>query len=160
MPDRALPVASDPVAASAAWRAAAPAALDGLTWTEESDLRIRVDLPAARSDGGTDLYVARLDFTWYPEWPPSVTFLNPETHAPDAAAWPQVHGCGHLALHPSYGGAPAGMVCNSMFFEFYFWGGHAAEGVHAWDAQRHTFAASINVLREVLRPPFYVERAA
>lgn len=158
MPDRELPLASDPAAASAAWRAAAPAALEGLTWIEESDLRIRVSLPAVRAEGGEDVYLARFDFTWYPTWPPSVTFLDPSTHAPTTEAWPQVNGASHIAFHPNYDGTPAGMVCNSMFFEFYFWGGHAKDGSHAWDEMRHNFAASINVLLDVLKPPYHVDR--
>jgi hypothetical protein len=158
MPDRELPVASDPATASGAWRAAAPAALEGLTWIEESDLRIRVTLPAVRADGGEDVYLARFDFTWYPTWPPSVIFLDPSTLAPAKTAWPQVKDVGHVAFHPDYEGTPGGMVCNSMFFEFYFWGGHAKDGSHAWDPRRHTFAASINVLRDVLKPPYHVDR--
>jgi hypothetical protein len=101
--------------------------MEGLRWTEESALLTYLTLPGRRCDGLTDTYVARFSFVYYPDWPPSVTFVNPDTRAYDPAYWPKINNSERMALHPTYGGAPAGLICNSMFFEFYFWGGHARQ---------------------------------
>ena len=81
--------------------------------------------------------------------------MDPETLKPSKSAWPKVKGLGHVAFYSEYGDAPTGMVCNSMFFEYYFWGGHGPAEATRWNPQRHTFAASLNVIREALRAPFY-----
>jgi hypothetical protein len=111
-------------------------------------------LDGRRSTGEVDGYLARFSFLYYPAWPPSVTFVNPQTHRYDPAYWPD-GGSDILAFYPSYGDAPSGMVCNTMFFEFYFWGGHNPGASVRWDAKQHTFAASLNELRIHLRPPYY-----
>lgn len=134
----------------------APAALDGLEWQQETPLSILVPLDATRGTGEVDRYLVRFDFAYYPSWPPRVTFVDPTTKRYDATAWPEVSGAPNIAFHASYGDAPTGMVCNSMFFEFYFWGGHGADDRIRWDPCRHTFAASLNELRDALRPPYYV----
>ncbi len=155
MSDRPLPSLVDPLLARAAFERHAPAALEGLSWHELTPLSIAVDLEALRADGERDRYVLRLDFAYYPDWPPRATFLDPATGRPDPSAWPRIEGAGHIGFHPTYGDAEWGMVCNSMFFEYYFWGGHSPDGAIAWKKDSHTFAASINVLRDVLQAPFY-----
>jgi len=144
----------DPLIASEAWKRHAAHALEGLSWREESVLAIVVELPAVRADGGTDTYFVRFDFAYYPEWPPRVTFIDGDgKYSPKA--WPEVSGKSEIAFHADYGDAPQGMVCNSMFFEYYFWGGHNPEERIAWNPARHTFAATINELRDALRHPYY-----
>ena len=133
----------------------ARAALGGRTWTEETPLSILIDIGARRDDGGIDPYVARFDFVHYPMWPPGVTFVDAATHRYEPSAWPRVEGAPNIAFHAVYGDAPAGMVCNSMFFEYYFWGGHSADERIRWDPERLTFAASLTELDEALRPPYY-----
>lgn len=156
MPDRELPTLADPVEARAAWTADAPLALLGLTWVEETPNSIAVDMPATRADGTIDMYLLRLDFSYYRDWPPRATFLDRETRTPSAAAWPNVEGAPEVSFHAVYGDAPHGMVCNSLFFEYYFWGGHSPNEGIAWDGTRMTFAASLNLIKECLRPPFYI----
>ena len=94
--------------------------------------------------GEVDRYLARLSFLHYPAWPPSATFGNSATHRYDPKYRPDVDpnvADATLALHPTYGGAPKGLICDSMFFEYYFWDGHApGEGIRG-DSARHTFAA-------------------
>jgi hypothetical protein len=50
------------------------------------------------------------------------------------------------------------MVCNSMTFEYYFWGGHTPAGEIHWNKGTHTFAATIAELVDHLNPPFYQGR--
>jgi len=154
VPDRPLPTVSDPEEAREAFLRHHEAALEGLRWEQEGPLSILVALEAQRVSGEVDLYLARFSFLYYPAWPASVTFVNPKTRRYDPAYWPNATGS-NIAFYPTYGDAPAGMVCNSMFFEYYFWGGHNPHEGIAWDPVRHTFAASLNELRIHLRPPHY-----
>jgi len=154
MPDRPLPTVSDPEEARAAFLRDHEKALEGYRWEEQSPLSILVHLEGHRASGEVDLYLACFSFLYYPIWPPSVTFVNPVTLKYDPAYWPKTSGP-NIAFSAPYGDAPSGMVCNSMFFEYYFWGGHAPNPNISWDPKRHTFAASLNELRIHLRPPHY-----
>lgn len=154
MPDRPLPTVSYPQEARAAFLRHRDAALEGYEWKQQSPLSILVTIEAARPDGGADFYLARFGFQYYPTWPASVTFVNPNTEQYDPKHWPQST-APDIAFHAPYGDAPEGMVCNSMFFEYYFWGGHSpAIRIH-WDPQKHTFAASLHELRIALGRPYY-----
>jgi hypothetical protein len=114
-----------------------------------------VATPAVRPDGTVDEYLSRWSFLYYPAWPPSVTFVDPVTKAYSVAHWPRISNSNRLALHPTYGGAPTGMICNSMFFEYYFWGGHGSPERTGWTEGLHTMAASVSELMIHLRPPYY-----
>ncbi len=130
--------------------------MEGLRWEEESALVTYATLPAQRTDGVTDSYLARFSFVYYPDWPPSVTFVSPATRAYDAAHWPKINNSDRMAFHPVYGDAPAGLICNSMFFEFYFWGGHARQAGQCWEKSLHTMAATVAELRIHLSQLYYV----
>ena len=130
-------------------------ALDGYEYEYDEDRTIFVRMPAFRADGARDAYLIRLTFLYYPDWPPNVTFVNPESKKYDGTNWPKIAGSPTLAFYPSYGDAPAGMVCNSMTFEYYFWGGHSPSDEIRWSKQKHTFAATIAELRDHLRQPYY-----
>lgn len=156
MPDHPLPTATPPAMAVAAVLAHRAAAMEGLAWLEESALVTHVTIPAERADGMTDSYQARFSFVYYPDWPPSVTFVNPATQAHDPAYWPRIRNSDRLALHPTYGDAPNGLICNSMFFEFYFWGGHGRLAGQCWEKGRHTMAATVAELRIHLMQPYYI----
>lgn len=158
MPDHPLPAVSDPEEARAAFLHHQAAALEGLVWEEDGPLAIVLHLEGLRPNGEVEPYLARFSFLYYPAWPPSVTFVHPQTRVYDPAYWPKASSP-TLAFHAEYGGAPAGMVCNSMFFEYYFWGGHTPDATVRWDPKRHTFAASVNELRIHLRPPYYEGRS-
>lgn len=158
MPDRQLPEAVDPFTSRSALRAHIPKALDAFRYEYDGDRTVYLWLAARRSTGEMDEYLVRLMFLHYPDWPPSVTFVNPETRQYDGSHWPTVAGSQRVAFHAQYGDAPAGMVCNSMTFEYYFWGGHGpSENIH-WNKERHTFAATIAELVDHLNPPFYQGR--
>jgi len=158
MPDHPLPSAGDPLLAREAFECHAPAALEGRTWSEETPLSIVIEINARCDDAEVDSYLARFDFVHYPAWPPSVTFVDAKTRRYDPSAWPRVEGAPNIAFSAVYGDAPFGMVCNSMFLEYYFWGGHSPDDTIRWNPRRHTFAASLTELDEALRPPFYKGR--
>ena len=131
-------------------------ALDGLGWEEESPLSLLVWLKAKRAGGQEDEYLARFTFLYYPKYPPSVTFLNPETKSYDGTHWPMVTGTQRIAFSPRYPGPPRGLVCNSMVFEWYFWGGHNPNNeAIIWQQGLHTFAATVSEILDALRPPYY-----
>ena len=158
MPDHQLPEAVDPETARAALLKHSENALEGYNWEYDNDRTIYVKMPATDEQGKTEEYLIRLTFLYYPDWPPSVTFLNPETKRYDGTHWPQTNSPS-LAMHPSYGDAPTGMVCNSMMFEYYFWGGHNATENIRWQKGKHTLAATIAELTDHLKPPLYKGRA-
>ena len=158
MSDRPLPVPADPAVAVSAFEAHKDKALAGFRWDQDGALAILVWLDAHRASGEIDEYLARLTFLYYPEWPPTVTFVNPETKRYAPASWPRT-ASDRLAMHPMYGDAPEGMVCNSMTFEYYFWGGHQANEATRWRPGTHTFAATLNELRMHLQPPYYQGRS-
>lgn len=159
MPDRPLPEPADPEVARAALQKHSPAALEDCDYEYDGDRTIYLKLTAVAGDGKSEDYLVRMQFLYYPDWPPCVTFLNPETRQYDGTHWPQLADAPKVGIHPAYAGAPAGMVCNSMTFEYYFWGGHNPSDGITWKAGVHTFAATISELKDHLRQPYYRGRA-
>ena len=155
MPDHPLPGATDLEQARKALLAHMEVALDGYTYEYDGDRTIYVHMTGNSESGGTDEYLVRLGFLYYPDWPPTVTFVNPETNKHDGTHWPEPVASPRLQFNPAYGDAPAGMVCNSMTFEYYFWGGHAPAENIRWKKGVHTFAATLAELGDHLRPPYY-----
>jgi hypothetical protein len=156
MPDHPLPTPTSPQLARAAVLAHRDGAYEGLQWEEESPLILYASIPAVRVNGITDVYVARFSFVYYPDWPPSVTFVDPATRQYSAANWPRITNSAIFALHATYGDAPAGLICNSMCFEYYFWGGHGRTEGQAWEAGRHTMTATVSELKIHLAQPYYL----
>lgn len=131
-------------------------ALAGLRWEEDGPLSIVVWLPAEDPKGDVDVLLSRMTFLYYPTYPPSVTFLNPTTREYDGFHWPRVTGAPRIAFYPRYGDAPFGMVCNSMVFEWYFWGGHNTNSqAVTWEAGHHTMMATVTEILDALKPPYY-----
>ena len=147
VPDQSLPVPVNPLVARAALLAHRDAALENLSWEEETDLSLYVNFTAKKADGFVDDYVARFRFTYYPDWPPCVTFVNPSSKEYDPAFWPKIKDSDRMALHPVYADSPTGLICNSMFFEYYFWGGHSRVSGQSWEKGLHTMAATVSELR-------------
>jgi len=160
VPDHPLPSLADPVIAAKAFAEHKAAALEGLRWRQITPLSIAIELPASGPNGPGDIFVALFRLSWYPTWPPSVTFVDPDTLESKPSMWPRVDGKPDIAFYATYGDAPDGMVCNSMFFEYYFWGGHGPTDAIRWDPKRHTLAASLNELKDALRSPYYTGRQA
>jgi hypothetical protein len=160
MTDRPMPEPTDPEIARAALRKHSVRALENCDYEYDGDRTIYLTLPATDSRGETQQYLVRLTFLYYPDWPPSVTFLNPLTRRYDGTHWPSVTSSPRLAMHVVYGGAPTGMVCNSMTFEYYFWGGHSPTDIIKWNKARHTFFATIAELKDHLQVPYYQGRSS
>ena len=130
-----------------------PIAFDRLKWSQEEDVYY-VEFPAIRPDGTIDRYLTKWTFTYYPAQPPHVTFVNPKTKLYDATGWPKA-GSGRLALSPAYGSAPEGLICNSMFYDWYYYGGHGEQPAVSWKPGIHKAIATVTELRDVLQPPCY-----
>ena len=137
-------------------------------WTRSmvDDLHTVITLPAIRADGGTDDYYIRLGADYYDTYPPTVLIVAPERSWPRARAgtpwWPTVTPSGWFALHDSYQycnaqGQPifeGQLVCFSMTAEYYM-SGHGPTEAQKWTPGRHTIAATLSRLREILSPPHY-----
>ena len=130
-----------------------PQAFDGLRWFQDGDVYF-AELPATRADGTVDTYLTKWTFVYYPAQPPHVTFVNATTHRYDPASWPDA-GNTRLSLHPVYGDAPEGLICNSMFYDWYYYGGHGSQPAVSWKPGEHKAIATVTELREVLRQPRY-----
>lgn len=134
--------------------------LSEVGWKRPNPLTLLIPLTAIREDGGQDEYLFRFYFGYYPEWPPSVRAVNPETSEfryPEDNRWvPRVQGTSELGFHPQYQNVGQ-LVCNSTTLEFYQVN-HGCDPAHVWDAKRHTFALTLAVLRDYLKPPYYKGR--
>jgi hypothetical protein len=47
------------------------------------------------------------------------------------------------------------LICNSMFFDWYFYGGHGDQPAVSWKPGVHRAAATVAELEIHLRPPHY-----
>lgn len=134
--------------------------LEAAGWKRLDPLTLLIPLQAFREDGRVDDYYLRFGFAYYPEWPPSVKAVNPETLRYDYPAdqhWvPRVEGTNEIGFHLQYAGVGQ-LVCNSATLEFYQIN-HSCDLRHVWDSERHTFALTLSVLRDYLRPPYYKGR--
>jgi hypothetical protein len=107
-----------------------------------------------------DDYLLRLYFSHYPDWPPSVRFVNPETKqftAGDKRWLPMITGTNELAVHAEFPGAGQ-LICCSATLEFYQVN-HGVADQHRW-TPGSSFAATLNVLSRYMRPPAYTGRQA
>ena len=156
MPDRELPTPQPPLVVRRVVDALASSdTFEGLTVRRVDDV-LFVEFPGTRADGTVDRYVTKWSFAYYPEWPPDVTFVKRDTLTYDPAAWPKINNSPVFALHAAYPGAPAGLICNSMFFGYYFWGGHGSQPAASWKAGVHHASASVGELKIHLAQPWYV----
>lgn len=130
-----------------------PRAFRDLVWAQEEDTYF-VEFPALRADGTVDRYLTKWTFTFYPEQPPHVTFVNPTTRRYDGSSWPDASN-DRVTLHPVYAGAPEGLICNSMFYDWYYYGGHSSRPDMVWRPRVHTAVATVAELRTLLRQPYY-----
>lgn len=128
-----------------------PIAFAGLEYVEEEDVYY-VTFPAVRSDSTVDYYLTKWTFFHYPEQPPHVTFVNRSTKLYDPQAWPDANSP-TMALHPVYGDAPEGLICNSMFYDWYYYGGHGTQPAVSWIPGVHKAIATVTELRAVLQQP-------
>ena len=142
--------------------------LDSNGWTRVAvdPLHTVVSIPARRPDGTTEPYFFRLGAEYYDPFPPTVLIVAGTEGWPRARAgttwWPQLSRPGWIALHDSYrytngqGDSVEGqLVCFSMTAEYYM-SNHSPTESQRWQQGRHTVAATLSRLAEVLGPPHYI----
>lgn len=142
-------------------------------WRLEPDydrLRLHADLWSCDERGNRlDDYHLDMDMSYYRDWPPGVTFVNPKTRAFDPAvdmrwfpAEPAARPPGiDIGYHTSYdfSGTSRQMVCNSAVLEYYM-SNHAPKEDERWDPARHTLYTTLSLLQTMLTRPYYGGRRA
>jgi hypothetical protein len=131
--------------------------LEEVGWLRPDPLTLLIPLAGTRANGIEDPYVLRLRFGYYPEWPPSALFVNPDTREyayPGDLTWlPSISGTPEIQIHANHN--PIGqLICASVTLEFYLIR-HGVQPEHVWDPARHNFAVTLNAVTRGLRPPFY-----
>lgn len=100
-----------------------------------------------------DIFLLRLQFHCYPEWPPSALFVNPITRdykvGEDERWLPRIE-APHLHVHPNYNGQNGQLICNSATLEFYTVR-HSVEAQHIWNPSRHNFNHTLFTITEAMR---------
>jgi hypothetical protein len=129
-------------------------------WARLDALTLLVPLVGVRESGESDAFLLRLGFGYYPEWPPSALFVNPSTlrysYPDDAPYLPLIQGTQELQVHQKYEvpGGSGQLICASVTLEFYVVS-HSVNDEHIWNPERQNFAATINGIRQWLKPPYY-----
>jgi hypothetical protein len=149
-----VPVPSSPLVARERLEADLPKVLRGLTleqvgWRRVGDLMLVVPMWGERPNTSPDFYLLRLEFSCYPEWPPSAQFVNPITGAYDPSTdrrWlPNIEGNQRIAVHPTYNyeGRTLQLICSSMTLEFYQIRHGINTEAQVWTDQ-HRFSATLS----------------
>lgn len=142
--------------------------LESKGWSRavDDDLHTVVSIPARRPDGTREPYFFRLGANYYDPYPPTVLIVTGTEGWPRARAgttwWPQINRPDWLALHDSHPYTDAQgqqyegqLVCFSMTAEYYM-SNHSPTDTQKWQQGRHTVAATLSRLAEVLSPPHYI----
>jgi len=138
--------------------------LDELGWrrVDADPLHVVVTIPARRPDGTIDDYHVQLGADHYDLYPPTVLFVSPDDGWPRARIgshwWPRIDNPSWFQLHDVYNASyPNQVVCFSFTAEYYMTG-HSPEPNQQWRQGKHTVAATLSRLNEVLTPPHYLGR--
>src|SRR5207248_8106281 len=116
-----------------------------------------VTLPATRPSGERDLYHFRLGADYYDAAPPTVSLVEPDgvTHPPKGSRWfPVLQPPGWFGLHADYpwpDGGKRQLVCFTLSAQYYMTD-HSPTESQEWRQGRHTVAATLFRLAEVLSP--------
>lgn len=164
------PVPNTPAAAKRALARDLPRVLKGRTlaeagWHQPDDLSLLLPMWALGDEGVRDEYRLRLGFGYYPDWPPSAQFVNPDTaqyvHPVDVRHLPRIEGTPEIQVHANYDQTGrfgvSQLICASVTLEFYVIR-HQVKPDHLWDPSKHNFAATINGIAHWLKPPYYKGR--
>lgn len=136
-------------------------------------LRLFVDMWALDEGGrrlDADDYHIVMDMEYYRNHPPGVTFVNPKGWSFDPSldmSWipkfgalrlPHTKLCFDPALNLEQKGYTTIQVFNNtMFLEYYFNGGNIS-AADAWNPNRNTFFATLDILQTLLARPCYEGR--
>lgn len=159
------PVPSDPEVALAAFDADLPRVLRGKTndeveWQRPDPLTLLVPMWAAVDGAPPDLFLLKLYFGYYPEWPASAQFVNPITRAYDPEKdkiWlPRIEGNSRIQVHANYegNGRKLQLICSSTTLEFYLVR-HGGKEEDVWSHPQRNFSVTINEIRGGLLPQWY-----
>jgi hypothetical protein len=155
------PVMADPQVALAALEEHLPKALRGVPfelsgWQRPDPLTLFVPVWGL-CDGPPDLFLLRLNFAYYPEWPPSAKFINPITkaydHGSDLKWLPKIENHQRIQVHALYNNQTQ-LICSSTTLEFYLVR-HGVEARDLWDAQSQNFSSTLNAVRDGLQRHTY-----
>ena len=136
---------------------------DGLGWqrTDLDSLTTVVQMPGRLQGGERHDYYVRLDGSYYDAHPPRVTFVAPDawTEAAGGSRWlPTIEAPPPwFALHPTYDypdGTRRQLVCFSHNLDYYL-SSHSPQPTEIWVQGRHTLAAPLSRVHEMLGPPYY-----
>lgn len=155
------------------WAAGRPDQL-GMSRTRIGPLEWIVGLRAQRTTGDFDRYYVRLDGRYYDPYPVEVRFVEPAPDEDEAAwSWPDAppngpwwptlaQQPGWFGLHPTYNFADEQVVGQLVCFSFtagFYRSSHFPQEHERWRQGRHTVAATLTRLQEVLHPPYYAQPA-
>jgi hypothetical protein len=136
----------------------------GVTWAAVDDLRVLARFVGLRSDGAVDPFHVLLGAEFYDLWPPTAAFVDPETLQPPPTSspwWPLITNPPWGAFHNAYtfqkDGRPEThqLICITFTAEYYMTQ-HNPPANAVWRKGKHTVAATITRLAELLRPPHYI----
>jgi hypothetical protein len=151
------------------WSTGRPQAL-GMERTKIDSLHSVVSLSAKRSIAKTDRYFVLLGAEYYDAYPPTVMFVQPIEpdgwleaknrtvwyptikFPPQPPPWFLLHSAQQIEGYSQ----PRQLVCFSFTAEYYMTNHNPTE-TQKWVQGRHTVAATLNRLQEVLLPPLYQE---
>jgi len=159
------PVPVAPAVAKAALEAHLSKVLRGQSleeagWVRPDLLTLLIPLAGQLPGGEPDDFLLRFHFGYYPEWPPSAQFVNPETRRytfPEDVSWvPKIEGTPEIQTHTNYNSGGQ-LICCSLTLEFYLVR-HGVEEKHLWDSKTMNFGATLYAIRRGLGPQFYKGR--
>ena len=160
------PTPSSPAVAKAALEAdiaklLGPSSKFAGKWDRVGPLAMTVSFTGRHKDNATEeTYVALLTFTHYPDWPPLVQFVNPETTAytypQDISHLPWLDGNPEIHVHHSYCNQPGDqLVCCSANLKFYLIRHGIDSADKIWNKSRHNLAWTLNTIQRALTGPHY-----
>lgn len=150
------PVLNSPPAAREALERDMDKSLRGRSYERLDSLTLLVPLFGNPNSESPDLFLLRLQFSYYPEWPPSAQFVNPLTRQYDGTKdliWlPRIEGNPRIQVHSAYKyqDKTLQLICSSMTLEFYKIR-HGCKESDLW-TPAHTFAATLNEIEMGLQP--------
>jgi hypothetical protein len=159
------PVPSSPEVALPAFETDLATVLHGKTaaevgWQRPDPLTLLIPMWATIAADAPDLYLLKLQFGYYPEWPASAQFVNPLTRAYNAEidiAWlPRIENNSRIQVHAKYdwNGRKIQLICSSTTLEFYQVRHGGKEG-EVWNHNHQNFFATISEIKAGLFAPFY-----
>jgi hypothetical protein len=128
-------------------------------WCRLDQLTLLVPFYAKSPTCLYDFYLLKLNFSCYPEWPPSAQFVNPSTlnYTPgtDKKWLPLCEGTNEIYFHDNYSNQGKQLICCSASLEFYEVRHSLSNPAHIWQHPHQNFSATIAAIDFGLRPDFY-----